>query len=199
MASALALGDGPRLRSRRVRSSRSHHQSIALWIAIVVLAIAGVAGFVTVQTRARPQSAALVLDAATLDQQRFVLQLRPVHAEIQHALSETGLVVASYQSGSIGKSELQQRLAAVLASYQTAASQVDTLDPPQDMRSTVQVYRDLLNTLARLDTELSKAYDDGDAGRVSAALALSLQATAEWQDLADFGTTATGNGSGAGT
>jgi hypothetical protein len=187
MASALALGDGLRLRSRRVRSGRSHR--LSLWLAIVVIAAAGGAGFVGVQVRtpAQPTANVFVVDAATLDQQRFVSQVRPIHAEIQGGIAETGLVVASYQSGSIGKPELQRRLAAVLASYRDAASQLDAVDAPAPMRSTVQGYRETLATLTQLGTELSKAYDDGDAGRVSATLALSLQATAQWHDLGDPG------------
>jgi hypothetical protein len=184
MASALALGDGLRLRSRRVRSGRSHQ--LSLWLAIVVIAAAGGAGFVSIAARAltRP-TANIPVDAATLDQQRFVSQLRPIQAEIQHGIAETGLVVATYQSGSISKPELQRRLAAVLASYRDAAGQLAAVDAPAPMRPTVQAYRDVLGTLTQLGGDLSKAYDDGDEGRVSATLALSLQATAQWHGLAE--------------
>src|SRR4051794_13277928 len=108
MASAVALGDGLRLRSRRVRSGRSH--LLPLWIAIVVVAIAAGVAFVGVQTRLlQPQAAvtflpgAPVVDAATLDEQRFVSELRPVHAAMEQSIGETGLLVAAYESGSIDK------------------------------------------------------------------------------------------------
>jgi hypothetical protein len=183
MASALALGDGLRLRSRRVRSGRSHRLSL-LWLAIVVVAAAGGAGFVSIAARTLTRPAASVtVDAATLDQQRFASQLRPIHAEIQHGISETGLVVATYQSGGISKAELQRRLAAVLASYRDASTQLDGVDAAGPMQPTVQAYREMLGSLTQLGADLSKAYDDGDEGRVSATLALSLQATAQWHDL----------------
>ena len=187
MTSAVALGDGLRLRSRRVRSSRSHR--LSLWISIVVIAIAAGAGFIGVQMRTPPTPAVSVnvVDAATLDQQRFVSELRPIRAEVQRSISETGLLVATYQSGSINKAELQRRLAAILASYRESARQVDALNPPADMRPTVQAYRDTLGALSQSGTELSKAYDDGDEGRVAAALAQSLRATVQLHDLGDVG------------
>jgi hypothetical protein len=192
MASAVALGDGLRLRSRRVRSGRSH--LLSLWIAIVVVAIAAGVAFVGVQTRLlQPQPATTltsspgVVDAATLDQQRFASELRPVHASIQQNIGETGLLVAAYESGSIDKGELQRRLSAVLSSYRDAAGQIATIQAPPDMQPTMQAYRDTLAALTQSGTELSKAYDDGDQGRVAAALAQSLRATAQWHDLADVG------------
>jgi hypothetical protein len=204
MASAVALEDGPRLRSRRVRSGRSH--LLSLWIAIVVVALAAGAGFVGVQIRLQSQQAAAAVassspalaanDTATLSQQYFVTQLQPIHARIQQNIAETGWLVASYQSGSIDKAELQRQLATVLTGYRDAASQVDALQVPANMQSTVQTYRDTLGALTQSGTELSQAYDDGDEGRVAAALAQSLRATAQWHDLADVsGGAAAGAGS----
>jgi hypothetical protein len=189
MASAVALGDGLRLRSRRVRSGRSHR--LSLWISIVVIAIAAGAGFVGVQMRTPPSPgvnvSGSVVDAATLEQQRFVSELRPIRADIQRSISETGLLVATYQSGGVSEVELQRRLTAILASYREAARQVDALNPPADMRPTVQAYRDTLAALAQSGAELSKAYDDGNDARVAAALAQSLRATAQLHDLGDIG------------
>jgi hypothetical protein len=190
MASAVALEDGLRLRSRRVRSGRSH--LLSLWIAIVVVALAAGAGFVGLQSRLLQLQQPLVganssttVDAATLDQQRFVTRLRPIHAQIQQNIAETGLLVATYQSGGIDRAELQRRLATVLTGYRDAASQVDALQAPADMQSTVQAYRDTLGALTQSGTQLSQAYDDGNEGRVAAALAQSLRAAAQWHDLAD--------------
>jgi hypothetical protein len=187
MASALALGDGLRLRSRRVRSGRSRR--LSLWVAIVVMGAVGAAGFARVQMRT-PAEPVTVVDAATPDQQRYATEMRPIQTEIQRGISDTGLAVATYQSGGMDKAELQRRLASVLASYGDATAQLDAVDPPLPMRSSVQAYRDLLGTLSQSGAQLSKAYDDGDEGRVSAALALSLQATAQWHDLAQVGPSA---------
>jgi hypothetical protein len=188
MASAVALGYGLRLRSRRVRSGRSH--LLSLRIATVVIALAAGVALFGAQIRLQPQPAANVTnvgDAATPQQQRFASQLRPIHAEIQQDLAETSMLVSRYQSGGIDKTELQQRLAVVLSSYHDAAGQVDALQPPADMQSTVQAYRDTLGVLMQSGSDLSKAYDDGDEGRVAAALAQSLHASAQWQDLTSAG------------
>src|SRR5262249_41068260 len=96
-----------------------------------------------------------------------------------------GLLVASYESGSIDKVELQRRLSAVLTNYADAAKQVDALQAPANLQSTVQAYHDTLGALTQSSTELSKACDDGDQGRLAAALAQSLRAAAQWHDLSD--------------
>jgi hypothetical protein len=169
---------------------------LSLWIAIVVVAIAAGVAFVGVQTRlltAQPATSVTsgasvsVVDAATLDQQRFVSELRPVHASIQQSIAETGLLVAAYESGSIDKGELQRRLSAVQANYRDAAGQVASIQASPDRQSTLQAYRETLAALTQSGAELSKAYDDGDQGRVAAALAQSLRATAQWHDLGDVG------------
>ncbi|HEY2596448.1 MAG TPA: hypothetical protein VGK33_21360 [Chloroflexota bacterium] len=150
---------------------------------------AGVALF-GAQIRLQPQptqNITTVGDTATPEQQRFASQLRPIHAEIQQDLAETSTLVAMYQSGGIDKTELQQRLAAVLSSYHDAAGQVDSLQAPANMQSTVQAYRDTLGALTQSGSDLSKAYDDGDEGRVAAALAQSLHASAQWQGIPDVG------------
>jgi hypothetical protein len=161
-----------------------------LRIAIVVVAVAGGVGFIGVQSRTPPVPVGIAVDAATLDQQRFVAGLRPIHAEIQQSIADTGLLVATYQTGSIDKAELQRRLAQVLVSYQDAAVQVDALDTPEPMQPTIQAYRNALGILSQSGAELSKAYDDGDQARVAAALGRSLQATTQLHDLSDVGSTA---------
>jgi hypothetical protein len=163
-----------------------------LRIAIVVVALAGGAGFVGVQSRtpAVPVVDVEAVDAATLDQQRFVAGLRPIHAEIQQGIADTGLLVATYQSGSIDKSELQRRLGKVLSGYRDAANQVEALDTPAAMQPTLQTYRTALGVLSQSGAELSRAYDEGDQGGVAAALAQSLQATTQLHDVEDVGSSA---------
>jgi hypothetical protein len=158
-----------------------------LWIAIAVVAIAAGVAFVGLQIRGVAANGAPIVDAATLDKQRFISELRPIHADIQQNIAATGLLVATYQGGGIDKAELQRRLSAVLTSYGDAAGQVDKLQVPSDMQPTVQAYRETLAALTQSGRELSKAYDDGDQGRVAAALANSLRAAAQWHDLADVG------------
>src|SRR6266487_5330583 len=111
MASALALGhEGLRLRSRRVRSDRSHR--LSLWFGLVVIGIASMVGFVGAGLSARPES---VVDAAAVDQRRFVSELQPLHADVQRSIEQEGVLVAVYQSGEIDRIEFQRRLASILA------------------------------------------------------------------------------------
>ena len=182
MASALALGHGGlRLRSRRLRSDRSHR--LSLWFGLVVTGIASMVGFVGASLSARPES---VVDAAAVDQRRFVSELQPLHAEVQRNIEREGMLVATYQSGEIDRIELQRRLASILASYSRASTQIDALKPSPGLESVPPSYIDALSVLSQSATELSKAYDDGNETRVSAALALSLEATARMHVLADL-------------
>jgi hypothetical protein len=182
MTSALALGGhaGLRLRSRRIRSSRSHGLSPGLVVAIIVIA-SGV-GFVGAQIKSQSEP---VANAANIEQQRFAASLRPINAEIERDVAQEGLLVAAYQSGQIDRSELQRQLAVVLAGDQAAASEVAALEPPPGQSSVLKTDQEALTTLARSVTELSQAYDEGDQARVSAALALALEATARLHTLSE--------------
>jgi hypothetical protein len=153
---------------------------------VAVVAIAGAVGFVgarvslveIVQTQATP-----IVDAATLDQQRFATDLRPIHAEMEQSVLTVGVVVAAYEDGEIDAKELQRRLALVLMSYDDAAAALDALAPPADAESTVMAYREELTLLRTSGQELSKAFDDGDQARVGAALGATVEAAARLYDL----------------
>jgi hypothetical protein len=155
---------------------------------LVVIALASAVGFegarffLITATQSTP-----VVDAATLGQQRFIADLRPIHTQIEQSVLTTGLVVAAYEQGQITQPELQRRLAGILASYRDAADQVDALEAPPGLQPTVSGYLEALSALARSGDALSKAYDDGDQARIATALAASLQATAHFHDLLDAG------------
>src|SRR5262245_40644623 len=141
MASAHALGPASlRLRSRRVRSDRSHRLSPL--IVLAVIAVASSVGFV-VQTRTQP---APVVDAATIEQERVVPVLRPIDAAIQHSVADEGLLVAAYESGEIDRFELQRRLGEVLASYRATARLVESIDAPPALRPMLQADQDALRS-----------------------------------------------------
>src|SRR5690242_13271491 len=164
MTSALALGHaGLRLRTRRVRSGRSHRLSPGPLVAMIaVLAVSGVGAFVVGANLAtEPES---VVDAATLEQQRVVADLRPIDVQIQRSVAQEGLLVAAYQSGQIDRADLQRQLADVLIGYRDAASRVTALNLPPRMQATLQADEEALSALTQSATELSQAYDDGDQG-----------------------------------
>jgi len=183
MASAIALGhNGLRLRSRRLRSNSSHRLSWGLTIA--ALAAAATVGFVGANVSLLQITTTSVVDASTLEQQRFATDLRPIHAEIEQSMVTVGLVVAAYENGEIDATDLQHRLADVLVSYDDAASSLDLLTPPTGAESTVTAYMDEVSSLRSSGEELSKAFDDGDQAQVGAALAETLQAAVRLHDLA---------------
>lgn len=190
MTSAVALGHaGLRLRSRRVRSGRSHRLPIGLGLVVVAtIATAIGVGFLAAQAnfnlKTQPAPAP-VADAATLEQQRLVANLQTIDAQIQRTVAQEGLLVAAYQSGQIDRTELQARLADVLKGYRDAASQSAALNLPADVRQRLQADEDALSALTQSAMDLSQAYDDGDEGRVAAALARGLEATARLHAQAD--------------
>ena len=187
MASALALGhDGPRLRSRRYRSDRSHRLSWAL--VVTVTAIASLVGFVGARFSLFSTESTPTVDAATLDQQRFAGELRPIRTQLQASVASLGLAVTAYESGEINRAELQRRLSGVLTSYQAVADEVDTLDAPSGEETIVGQYVATVTELTQSVVGLSKAYDDGDQARVAQALGVSLQAVAQLHSLSPAST-----------
>ena len=184
MTSAVALGHaGLRLRSRRVRSGRT--QGLSAVLVVAVIAIAGGVGFfsvgATLNTHAAP-----VIDARALERQELAAQLKPIDEQIRRSIAQEGLLVAAYQGGQIDRGELQRRLTDILAGYRDAASQVNLLNRPPQLTSTLEADEEALIALTRSAVELSQAYDDGDQARVSAALAHSLEATARLHVLTDI-------------
>ena len=186
MTSAVALGHADlRLRSRRLRSGRSHQLSPALVVATIAVA-SGVGYLVAVGGITRPEQApAPVVDAAMLQHQQLVADLRPIDAQIQRTIAEEGLLVAAYQSGQIDRAELQRRLEQILTGYQDAANQVGALDLPPALRDGLHADQDALQALTQSAIDLSQAYDDGDQARIAAALGRSLEATARLHALSD--------------
>ncbi len=183
MASAVALGhEALRLRSRRSRSGRSHR--LPLGVVVTVLVIASAVGFVGAKfSTLRLIESTPVVDAATLDQQRFSEELRPLRAELQQSVGSLGIAVSAYETGEIDRNELQRRLAAVLTSYRSVADQVDTLQPPAGEGTLIAEYVATVDALSQSVMGLSRAYDDGDQARVAQALAASLEAVAQLHDL----------------
>jgi hypothetical protein len=182
MTSAAALGHaGLRLRSRRVRSGRSHRLSPVLVLAMI--AVASGVGFFALLVTEQTQTATPVVDAATLQRQQLVATLRPIDAQIQRSVAQEGLLVAAYQSGEIDRAAFQRQLGEVLIGYRDAASQVGALDLPPELQSAQQDEQDGLRALTDAATDLSQAYGDGDEARAAAALARSLEATARLHTL----------------
>jgi len=177
-SSAAALGHASlRLRSRRVRSGRSHR----LWAALVVATIGVAIGAGVLAATFKTETDQPVVDAAPLDQQRVVADVRPIDAQIERAVSQEGVLVASYANGELDRNDLQRQLGEVLASYRDAADQAAAVDAPSQR----QAEGEALNELTQSAIELSQAYDDGDQTRVASALAHSLEATVRLHTLSD--------------
>jgi hypothetical protein len=175
MTSAAALGHADlRLRSRRVRSGRSHRLWAALVVATIGVAIG--AGFLAASYLTERDEP--VVDASTLDQQRVVADLRPIDAQVERTVAQEGLLVASYANRELDRNALQRQLGEVLAAYRAAAADL----PPQR-----QAEGDALTQLTQSTIELSQAYDDGDQTRVASALAHTLEATARLHGFSDTG------------
>jgi hypothetical protein len=127
-----------------------------------------------------------VTDTVAVERQRIATELRPIDEQIQRGIAQEGLLIAAYQGGQIDRGELQRRLADILAGYREAASQVNDLNPPPQLKATLEADQEALTTLTGSAAELSQAYDDGDQARVSAALAHTLEATARLHALTDL-------------
>ena len=179
--SALALGhESLRLRSRRVRSDRSHRLSMRFTLAVMLAATA--MGFVGSSLAAHSSA---IVDPPQVDEQRYLTALGPIHSQLERSIDQMGLLASFYGAGEIDRFILKARLDEFLLSYQTAELQMREVDPPPQLRGVHQGYLEALRLLQQSTVELMKVYDDGSDAHLSDAAALSLQSTQRLRDLDD--------------
>ena len=182
--SALALGhESLRLRSRRVRSDRSHGLSVRFSLALVIVAMAAtVIGSVSPSIRAQSSS---IVDPTPLDEQGYFTALAPIQTGLERSIGQLGLLAAVYQTGDVDRSELKARLEDFLFTYQRAEQQLRALDPPSNLRTAHTGYLDAVRQLRQSTVELLKLYEDGDQAHISAAVSLNLDTAKRLHALND--------------
>jgi hypothetical protein len=178
--SALALGhESLRLRSRRVRSDRSHRLSVRF--AVVLIVLASLAGFVGQGFRAR---AAAVYDTARIDQQTYLDLLWPIHRRLEQNVLGFGFVTAAAANPSTDPLDLTTRLDQGLASFRLTEEQVRALQPPADLRDVQLEYLDTLQLLQQAASEMTGNSPVGvDEARSATAISLGLDAATRLQRL----------------
>ena len=175
--SALALGhEGLRLRSRRIRSDRSHRLSSRFVMGLLVLA--GLAGFVGATWLLRWTS---VADAAATDQQRYLAILTGVRGQVDESAMRIGLLSAQYAQGQISTSELEARLDVDLASLRRVDEQLSLASPPAELRSANAEYLSAVRLFEQAATELMQIADDRDSTHIAAAVPSSLDGMSQLQ------------------
>jgi hypothetical protein len=169
--SALALGhESLRLRSRRVRSDRSHRLSVRFALGLLVLA--SLAGFVGATWQTRSSSAA---DMATIDQQRYATIMWNVRAQVDESAVRMGLMAAQYVQGDIDAHQLKDGLDDDLTNFRRVDEQLRDLRPAGELRVEHQDYLDAVRLFEQSALEMMKVTDDGDSTHVSAAIPASLE------------------------
>jgi hypothetical protein len=177
--SALALGhEDLRLRSRRVRSDRSHR--LSLRFALGVLVLTGL--FALIGAMIREQSPPVV-DAAAIDEGRYVAALVPIKDEIDQSAVHMGLSTAQYADGEIDVVELRARLLDDLTALRAAEAELDSIEPPHDLGGVRQNSVDAVRLFERSADELLSFSVDGNMEHLSSAVQLSLQGTARMHAL----------------
>jgi hypothetical protein len=175
--SALALGhEGLRLRSRRIRSDRSHRLSSRFVMGLLVLA--GLAGFVGATWLLRWTS---VADAAAADQQRYLALLTGVRGQVDESAMHIGLLSAQYVQGEISTGQLKASLEDDLARLRGVDEQLSVASPPAQMRTSNDEYLSAVRLFEQAATELMQIADDGDAAHIAAALPSSLEGVSQLQ------------------
>src|SRR5262245_57322950 len=119
---APALGQGLRLRSRRVRSDRS--QLSTLRLATIAAVLAALVGFIGSMVRednvpwfgrrlawaSAPASPLPPPRPLSLEEQRYADALRTIHTQLEETVARVGLGAAFYKSQDIDRVELRMRL-----------------------------------------------------------------------------------------
>lgn len=177
--SALALGhESLRLRSRRVRSDRSHRLSFRF--AVVLIVLASLAGFVGQGFRAR---AAAVYETVRIDQQTYLASMWPIHRRLEQHVLGLGFLAAASANPSTDRLALTTRLGQGLADFRLTEDQVRALQPPADLRDVHLEYLGTVELLQQAATEMEgTATGTGDA-RSAEAISLGLDAAKRLQRL----------------
>jgi hypothetical protein len=179
--SALALGQASlRLRSRRVRSGRSHRLSLRFAVALVLGA--SLVGFVGGTLRA-PTAAGTYTPHA--EEQRYLQALWPIHTQLEQSVERLGLLTAVSETQSNDPSELQAQLEASLTSYRHAEDQLRGLDPPPDLRSIHQGYLDALRLLEQSALEMLSTVGAGNDVHPLAVVPVGLEGVSRLHALTD--------------
>jgi hypothetical protein len=170
--SALALGhESLRLRSRRVRSDRSHRLSFRF--AVVLIVLASLAGFVGQSFRAR---AAAEYESVRIDQQTYLAALWPIHRRLEQNVLGLGFLAAASANPTTDRLELTTRLDQGLAGFRLTADQVRALQPPADLRDVHDEYLDTVALLQQAATEMERGTTVTDDAQSAEAISLGLDA-----------------------
>ncbi len=204
--SAPALGQGLRLRSRRVRSDRSNGTTR---LALIAAILAALIGFLSSSLRVEalpwfsaadaipadviPADAisadlipAAVIPAPrplALEEQRYADALWSIHAQVETTIARVGLGAAVYQSHDISRAELRTRLNQGLAAYRVAQARVLALEPPPTLRTTHDAYLEAIGLFQQSTIEMLRMYEDGDEEHLATALPLSLDGTSKLREI----------------
>ena len=188
--SAGALGQGLRLRSRRVRSDRP--QGTTARLAAIAAVLAALIGFLSSSLRveALPWLSTAPVEETlpaprplALEEQRYADSLWSIHAQVEQTVARVGLGAAFYQSGEIDRPELKLRLTVGLAGYRLAESQLQALDPPSTLRPSHEAYLSAIHLFQQSTLEMLKMYDDDNEEHLTTALPLSLDGTSKLREI----------------
>jgi hypothetical protein len=193
--SAPALGQGLRLRSRRVRSD--HTQASTLRLALIAAILAALVGFIGSMVRddtlpwlggrlasaSAPPASVPLARPLTAEEQRYADALWMIHTQLEQTVARVGLGTAFYKSQDIDRVELRLRLNQGLAGFRQAEARIEALQPPPNLRDSHNDYLAAVRLFHLSALEMLKMYDDGDEEHLAAALPLSLDGTSKLREI----------------
>jgi hypothetical protein len=199
--SARALGqDGLRLRSRRVRADRTPR--LPAWLALALLIVAGLFVLVSPSVPDRnlrfspisnagwmpgpsaPPSPVSLNHLASLEQQRYLDALWPIHARLQQNVVRMGLLLSLARTEEIGRVDFERRLDDGLANYRRVEELVRSLEPPPELQDTHDRYLTAIRLFQQSTLEMLSAFGDGDTGQAR-AVPINLDALARLRVLSE--------------
>jgi hypothetical protein len=171
---AQALGhEGLRLRSRRVRSDRSHRLSVRF--ALGLLVVASLAGLLDVIWQMRVSPVADAATSATVEERRYVTTLWSVQSQVDESAAQMGLAAAQFAGGDIDSRELNVRLGDTLAILRRLDDVLSGMQPPEVLSLERQDAIDAIHLFEQSAFEMMKVADDGDPAHVSAGIPMGLE------------------------
>jgi hypothetical protein len=149
-------------------------------VAVAIVAAVCLVGFAAATIQAR---SAAIDGALRLDEQRYLVALLPIRADLEQSATRIGLAAALYENHDIDAAELSARLNTALATYENAVDRLGGLEPPAELGTVHQAYLEVVQALEQADLEMLKTCDDGDDAHITAAVPVVLEASGRLADL----------------
>jgi len=113
--------------------------------------------------------------ALSVDEQRYVETLWPIHTQVERTAVRLALGAAFYRLNDIDRAELKARLDQATTVFRDAEASMGTLSPPPSLQASHQGYLEAVRLFQGSVAEMLRMYEDGNEAHLTTGFPLSRQ------------------------